>query len=298
VGVFLKAAYEVLGTANEPLSASEITERAIAKGLLKSIGKTPAQTMKSKLSTNILRNANSSLFMRAGIGKFALREWKTKYPEHIADRYQRALFDEDIVVFPASSLRRYIPGVGLYRGDFDKDAFLNECKPMRRSEAEEDFSVIQLVSVFVIRHRDKYLTYKRTKRLPESRLHGKYSLGFGGHLNPDDLRPLLNIFDPAVGIPLLERELREEIKFESLGPTDITYRGLLYDDSRLISTQHIGLTYQVLAGGSHFEIGERGFLIDAKYETLQQMQQRKADFENWSVLLIDEETRCRPQPGV
>ena len=81
--------------------------------------------------------------------------------------------------------------------------------------------------------------------------------------SPSDLAPLLNIFDPAVGIPLLERELREEVKFDSLGSTAIKYRGLLYDDSREVSKQHLGLTYQVVAESETFEIGERVCLIDA-----------------------------------
>jgi len=291
--MFLKAAYEVLRTAQKPLSAPEITTLAQDGGLLHSTGNTPWQTMKSKLATNILKLGDRSVFMRAAKGRFALREWKLAYPEHIADRYQKALVDEDILVFPASSLRRYVPTVGLFPGEFDRDALLAECGPMRRRDAEEDFSVIQLVSVFVVRHRDRYLTYKRTKRLPESRLHGEYSIGFGGHLNPSDLAPLLNIFDPSVGVPLLERELREEIRFDSLGPTAITYRGLLYDDSREVSRQHLGLTYQVVAESDSFEIGERGFLMDAKYETLDEMLRRREYFENWSLLLMEEEIRCR-----
>lgn len=295
MGMFLKAAYEVLQAAQRPLSAREITELARNSGLLDSSGKTPWQTMKSKLSTNILNQGDHSAFMRSAKGAFALREWKRSYPEHIADRYQKALFDEDIVVFPAQSLGKYVPGVGLYTGEFDRTALLEECRPMRRRDAEEDFSVIQLVSVFIIRHLDRYLTYKRTKRLPESRLHGVYSIGFGGHLNPNDLLPLLNIFDPTVGIPLLERELREEIKFESLGPTAILYRGLLYDDSREVSQQHLGLAYEVMTESDHFEIGERGFLIDAKYETLDEIRQRRHVFENWSLLLMEEETNCRRQ---
>lgn len=187
MGVFLKAAYEVLQITKQPLSPPEIVEAAMARGLLKTSGKTPEQTMKSKLAMNILKNGERSPFMRAAKGRFALREWKGTYPEHIADRYQKALVDEDIVVFPATSLRRCVPVNGIYRGNFDKAALYDECRPMRRRDAEEDFSVIQLVSVFVIRHKDLYLTYKRTKRLPESRLHGVYSLGFGGHLNPSDL---------------------------------------------------------------------------------------------------------------
>jgi len=293
VGVFLKAAYEVLSGTKKPLTVLEIVDAAKERGLLKSSGQTPTQTMKSKLSTNILKEGDRSLFMRAAKGRFALREWKGTYPEHIADRYQKALFDEDIVVFPATSLRRYVPVDGLYRGNFDAAAFYNECRPMRRRVAEEDFSVIQLVSVFVIRHNDLYLTYKRTKRLPESRLHGVYSLGFGGHLNPGDLSPLLNIFDPLVGLPLLERELREEVRFETLRSTAMSYCGVLYDQSREVSKQHLGLVYQVSASSPSFEIGERGFLMDPKYETLEQMNRRRGEFENWSLLLIDEEIRCR-----
>jgi predicted NUDIX family phosphoesterase len=155
-----------------------------------------------------------------------------------------------------------------------------------------------LVSVFIIRHRDRYLTYKRTKRLPESRLHGVYSIGFGGHLNPTDSAPLLNIFDPAVGDPLLERELWEEIKIKSLRSPVIEYRGLLYDDSREVSKQHLGLTYQVLSDSEMFEIGERGFLMDAKYETLEEIQRRSGEFENWSLLIMNEELKCREQARI
>jgi predicted NUDIX family phosphoesterase len=293
LGVFLKAAYEILQAAQIPLTAPEITARAIETGALRSSGLTPSQTMKSKLSTEILVHGDASPFMRAEKGRFALREWKTRYPEHIADRYQKALVEEQILVFPASSLARYIPGVGLFAGEFDQDALFLECVPMRRLDAEEDFSVIQLVSVFVIKHGDRYLTYKRTKRLPESRLHGVYSIAFGGHLNPEDLKPLLNIFNPELAFPVLERELREEIRFESLGPTSISYRGMLYDDSREVSRQHLGLTYQVAAESNHFEIGERGFLIDAKYETLDEILSRREQFENWSLILIGEEVKCR-----
>lgn len=290
MGMFLKAAYEVLRMTKKPLTAPELVGAASALGLLKTSGKTPAQTMKSKLATHILMNGDRSPFMRAAKGQFALREWKSAYPEHIADRYQKALFDEDIVVFPASSLRRYVPFDGLYNGSFDKGDLYDECRPMRRREAEEDFSVIQLVSVFVIRHNNRYLTYMRTKRLPESRLHGVYSIGFGGHLNPSDLS---NIFEPALGLPVLERELREEVKFESLGSTDICYRGLIYDTSREISKQHLGLVYDVVASSPAFEIGERGFLMNPKYETLEEIDRRRNDFENWSLLLIDEEIRCK-----
>jgi predicted NUDIX family phosphoesterase len=262
VGQFLTAAYEILKKENRPLSAREIADLAVERGELRSEGKTPFQTMKSKLSTEILHKGIESPFMRVAEGKFALREWGTK--EHIASRYQKALFDEDIVVFPAESLARYVPKPGLHRNSFDRDALIAECRPMRRRLAEETYSVIQLVSVFIVRFEDKYLTYKRTKRLPESRLHGFYSFAFGGHLNPNDLKPLLNIFDPELAAPLLLRELGEELRINSDDSLDLRYRGLLYDDSREISKQHLGIAYDVFTSRQEYEIGERDAVPNRK----------------------------------
>lgn len=292
MGQFTKAAYEVLKREMRPLTAREIADIAVRDGLLRSSGKTPWQTMKSKLSTDILSSGSESLFMRVEEGRFSLREWKGRYPEHVANRFTKALFDEDIVVFPSASLKAYVSRPGLYAGNLDRNALLGECRPMRRREAEEDASVIQLVSVFVVRYRDRILTYKRTRRLPESRLHGFYSIGFGGHLNPEDLRPLLNIFDPDMAAPLLLRELGEEIRLNRGEIPRLRYRGLLYDDSRPVSRQHLGITYDVFLRSEKFEIGERGFLMDAKFETLEEIISRREEFENWSWILIQEEQEC------
>ena len=293
---FLKAAYDVLKIRQEPLTAREITAIATREQRLHTGGLTPWQTMKSKLSTDILRLGERSLFMRTAKGRFGLREWNETLVEHIADRYQKALFDEDIVVFPAASLLRYVPGVGIHSNTFDRDALLDECYPMRRREAEENFSVIQLVSVFIVHHDESYLTYKRSRRLPESRLHGSYSISFGGHLNPDDISRLLNIFDPSLGGPLLERELGEELRLRTGDMTSMTYRGLLYDDSRPVSRQHLGIAYDVILGTDQFTIGERGFLMDAKFETLEQIFARIGDFENWSQLIANVDRKARECP--
>lgn len=284
MGTFLNAAYTVLRQEDKPLSVREITQLAQSKGLLISGGRTPWQTMKSKLSTDILRRGERSFFMRSAEGRFALREWETVVPEYKADRYQKALFDEDIVVFPASSLCRYVPGVGLFRGPVDSRSLRAELQPMRRRLAEDDATVIQLVSVFVVRHGNRLLTHKRTKRLPESRLHGYYSLSFGGHLNPDDISPLFDIFDPRQGMPWLVRELHEEL----ILPTSphLNCCGLLYDDSRQVSRQHLGIVYDILVPTEEFKIGERGFLMDARFEPVDSIWKRSAEFENWSLLLL------------
>lgn len=287
MGVFLDAAYKVLSAAGRPLTAREITLIAREQGLIVSTGKTPWQTMKARLATDILRHRDRSLFMRSDPGNFALREWRIRISEHLADRFQKALFDEDIVVFPRESLEKYVPGVGLFPETIDSSGLLSELRPLRRRDAEQSQSVVQLVSVFVVRHKNRILTHKRTKRLPESRLHGFYSLHFGGHLNPDDIPSLLNIFAPDQGFPFLQRELEEELRLESGDIDRLSYRGLLYDTSRPVSRQHLGIVYEVLAKTSRFEIGERGFLMDAKYETVLRIRAHLSEFENWSVRLLE-----------
>lgn len=283
MAIFLDAAYKILRDANEPLSAREITERAATRGYLTTGGKTPWQTMKSKLSTDILRRGEASRFMRSGQGRFALREWNA-IGEYVADRYQKALFDEDIVVFPATSLSKYAPFPGIHQ--IDLGALISETVTMRRAAAEDDLSVVQLVSAFIVRDGARILTHKRTKRLPESRLHGFYSITFGGHLNPDDISPLFNISRAEQWAPWLMRELGEELQIRGSEMMRLVYRGLLYDDSRPVSRQHVGVTYEVLTRSAHFRIGERGFLTDAKFETLAEIRARSSEFENWSQMLL------------
>jgi predicted NUDIX family phosphoesterase len=288
VGQFLDVAYRVLRERREPLTAKAITEIARTSGYLTTKGKTPGQTMKSKLSTDILKKGDTSLFMRSGKAMFALREWKGNISEHVADRFQKALFDEDIIVFPAQILPCYIPTVGLYQGQLDSRGLTGSFRNMRRRDAEDDPSVIQLISVFVLRYQSKFLTYKRTKRLPESRLHGFYSLAFGGHLNPDDIPPLFDLFAPEQSLAWLMRELREEVRLLPGVISSVNYRGLLYDNSRPVSKQHLGIVYEVSVNSSQFEIGERGFLMDAKYESAEAIHARLTEFENWSVILLKE----------
>jgi predicted NUDIX family phosphoesterase len=62
---------------------------------------------------------------------------------------------------------------------------------------------------------------------------------------------------------------------------------LLYDNAREVSTQHVGETYEITVHSQEFAIGERGFLMDAKFESLSEIRARAAEFENWSLLLLE-----------
>ena len=293
MGHFTDAAHRVLSEERRPLSARDLTELGLERGYLSTSGKTPSQTMKSKLSTDILKLKSRSLFMRTAEGKFGLREWKdATNAEYVADRFSKGLMRERVAVFPSSSLSKYVPGTGLHPITLENsEALLAECRPMLREQAEQDFKVVQLISVFILRFGCHYLTYKRTKRLPESRLHGYYSMIFGGHISHREPFQLFDMFRPDHEGWALRRELNEEVRFSDRFYPEIRYKGLLYDNIQPVSTQHLGIAYDVLLKNKDYKIGERGFLMNPKFETLEEIEGRSSQFENWSLLVAQYERR-------
>ena len=78
---FYEAALRVLEAAGQPLNSVEITERSIAQGLLSHVGKTPEQTMLSRLAA-MARRARDRRVTVTGPETFALTDWGL--PEDVA----------------------------------------------------------------------------------------------------------------------------------------------------------------------------------------------------------------------
>lgn len=282
---FLDAAERVLTEAMSPLTPSEIVQRAVSQGLITTRGLTPQQTMKAKLSTDLLERKRSSRFMRTARNTFGLRMW-TDLPEYMADRFQKALLDEDIVVFDTAILRHFFPSNGITQLDPQLGwDLISQTYPMQRVEAEATYDVIQLVSQFLVIHHGKIATHKRTRRLPEARLHGVHSLLFGGHLNPDDIAPLFSPFDPVNGPAYITRELSEEVRILNGDPT-LQLIGSIYDPRQDVSRQHLGVLYTVrVPDQCDIQIGERGFLQQLAFESADEIEGHLSEFENWSELV-------------
>jgi predicted NUDIX family phosphoesterase len=270
------------------MTAAEILHQGRADGSISTKGKTPLKSLNARLAVDILKLKSLSRFMRADGGRYALRAWSDVVQERIVPRRTIALVDEEILAFDAMKLRKFVPVDGFKRGDDTHQELLASCFPVKRSDAEGRYDIIQLISVYVVRHYQHFLTYKRTRRLPEGRLHDTYSCFFGGHLTADDLMPLFRFSDPEQALYLLDRELSEELRLGS-EPQSMNFKGLLYDPRTDVSKQHIGIVFCVDARDRQFTIGEKGFLADAKYETVIEMRSRLKSFENWSEYLIGNE---------
>ena len=57
---------------------------------------------------------------------------------------------------------------------------------MRRGDAEEDPAHKQVIPYLVLRDGERWFLMRRTRAGGDARLHDRWSIGVGGHLNPGD----------------------------------------------------------------------------------------------------------------
>src|SRR5256712_12651972 len=75
-----------------------------------------------------------------------------------------------------------------------------------RASAEEDPSLKQIIPYLIVRHRGRLFLVQRSTEGGETRLHGKYSIGVGGHTNPSDGEGAQDVISTG-----LKRGVEEEV---------------------------------------------------------------------------------------
>ena len=123
---------------------------------------------------------------------------------------------EEVLVLQNSMLESYIQGRSgcLIKDNTDQlySKILDNHGFMPRDEAEYDFEHKQIIPYVVVHHKDNYLLLQRTSNQSEKRLHNKFSLGIGGHINPVSSMKYENII-----IDSMYRELNEEVQVNEHG---------------------------------------------------------------------------------
>jgi predicted NUDIX family phosphoesterase len=114
----------------------------------------------------------------------------------------------------------------------------------RRAEMERDPSFKQIIPYLVLRDGDRYFLMQRTTAGGDARLHGLYSIGVGGHLNPGDGGVLGG----------LAREWHEELVADFL--PEFRLVALLNDDTTPVGAVHLGAVYVADAAGRPVAIRE------------------------------------------
>lgn len=247
-------------------------------------GLTPWKTVGARLAVEIRNNPNTP-FMRAGKGLYGLREWPDVSETFVAPRRIGPL-DEDILAVPQAEfleLLSHARSPGLYELHYVR--LLAASRTISRREAEESEDFVQLIPSFVIFRDNEILSYKRTKKTPESRLHDTFSVIFGGHLQASDV-PSLFSHEPQLVLDFLFRELHEEL---SLAPPaqKCVYSGVLHLRETRFERQHAGLVF-ILDAPPHAEVRslEPGYHAGLRFIPWEEIDQSPIMEDRWSEVCV------------
>ena len=162
-----------------------------------------------------------------------------------------ALMTERVLVLPRESVPGGCDFGGIRLADDLADlrgAVQLHGRYLDRPVAEENPDFKQLIPYVVVRDGASVFLMERTDAGGDSRLHGKASIGVGGHLNPVDR-----------GADPLLAGLRREWSEELVADWEPEFRlvGLLNDDSNPVGAVHLGVVFTVDAAGRPVEVRER-----------------------------------------
>ena len=203
------------------------------------------------------------------------------------------------VLFPAGAPQGFVP----FGPHLDRHRLLQQIEAagffVERARAEQEPRWKQIIPYALVTGGSRVWLLERTARGGDPRLHGKLSIGVGGHLEPVDARgPGGRAGIPAAGAA---RELAEELEFEPAGePEEL---GLINDDSNPVGAVHVGLVLRLEAAGS-VAVREREVLKGRWIERqeLTGLVSSGANLESWSRLLVPVASSLpalplRPAPG-
>lgn len=151
---------------------------------------------------------------------------------------------------------------------------------LNRSEAELDKRYKQLIPYVLIICNDKILRYRRGKGGQETRLHGLYSVGVGGHISEEDN----GLFSQAVGYTeSMRRELLEEVAIEEAKEAAVA---VINDDSSDVGYVHLGIVH-VMYVDSEDVAGGRSGILAPEFVSITDAMKDASAYESWSRFCLE-----------
>ena len=187
---------------------------------------------------------------------------------------------EKVLVVKTDKLAKFISGkTGLLTADREEmlDIIVNHHEFMDRQAAEEDPSYKQIIPYVVLTQKGRVFSTRRLNKGGESRLHGKLSIGIGGHINPVDETDRRSVLMKG-----LERELDEEVYIQRRG--QLVPRGFINDDGNGVGAVHLGLCFSMEVEGE-VSVKETEKLSGA-WLSLQELKSEYDNMETWSQIAL------------
>ena len=142
----------------------------------------------------------------------------------------------------------------------------------------------QIIPYTLVLHGDEMFLVTRLGKGGEARLHGKRSIGIGGHINPED--------DRGSRTELISQCARRELDEELSIATPYTIRavGIINDEATPVGSVHFGLVLLAHLETANAEVREKDVMTGSFTpisEIRALLRDPEANFETWSSLILE-----------
>jgi predicted NUDIX family phosphoesterase len=179
---------------------------------------------------------------------------------------------EEVGVFEGLSpeVERYLPAVT----SPSRLVYLN------RTDAEQDRRYKQLVPYVLLICNGKILRYRRGRGGQETRLHGLFSVGIGGHISEEDH----GLFSKDLGYrDGMRREIMEEVAVEEVKESAVA---VINDDSTEVGYVHFGVVH-VMHVANETVVGWRSGIVGPEFIPIVEAVKGASGYESWSRLCLE-----------
>lgn len=188
---------------------------------------------------------------------------------------------EEVLVVKTEKLQAYIQDrVGLLTDHREETLKLivEEHAFLPRPLAEDDPGYRQIIPYVVLLQDGRIFATRRLNKGGEARLHGKISVGIGGHINPVDETDREQVL-----LRGLRRELEEEVSIEALG--ELVPRGVINDDTNSVGSVHLGLCFTMEVRG---EVSVRETeKLTGGWMTPEELRAEWDNMETWTQIALE-----------
>ena len=183
--------------------------------------------------------------------------------------------------------RKLLEELGLFQGlSLEVDKYLplvsssSRLIYLNRSDAEHDKRYKQLIPYVLLICSGRILRYRRGKGGQETRLHGLYSVGIGGHISDTDD----GLFSKDVGYrDGMRREIMEEV---AIDPVEESAVAVINDDSTEVGYVHFGVVH-IMQLPNEKIVGRRTGILAPEFIPVNEAAKELSNYESWSRLCLE-----------
>jgi predicted NUDIX family phosphoesterase len=150
----------------------------------------------------------------------------------------------------------------------------------------------QIIPYVVLRVGDQFVRYTRTPTGGEDRLHGKMSIGLGGHI---DLSDIVSVNDCVDLIATFQNAAQRELD-EEIGDIDCISRewiGILVDNDTDVGRVHIGIVGILNLRTAPTDTNDHA-ISDISLCSVEELKHSRNRLEGWSTMLLDYFSNTKP----